>query len=150
VDIATIDQHYEQLEKEAQNTIQALTALASKLQAASEKGDQNAREWMLDLKEIALSIQEEENQATSLLQAIHEFVVNNLQAPPPPPAPSYQQMPPQPQPAYPAPPAYQAPPAYEGQGGGLLSRFTGSGFGRAIVTGAGFGIGADIVNSIFN
>ena len=153
MDIETIDRNYEQLQKEAQDTIQALTALAGKLQAASDKGDQNAREWMLDLKEVALSIQEEENQATALLQAIHDFIVNNLQAPP---EPAYQQPPP-PQPAYQAPPVYQQAPAYPQQapaspqqGGGMLSRLTGSGFGRAIVTGAGFGIGADIINSIFN
>ena len=147
MDIETIDRNYEQLQKEAQDTIQALTALAGKLQAASDKGDQNAREWMLDLKEIALNIQEEENQATALLQAIHDFIVNNLQAPS---QPAYQPAPPPPQPAYQAPPVYQQAPAYPQQGGGMLSRLTGSGFGRAIVTGAGFGIGADIINSIFN
>ena len=147
MDIETIDRNYEQLQKEAQDTIQALTALAGKLQAASDKGDPNAREWMLDLKEIALSIQEEENQATSLLQSIHDFMVNNLQAQP---QPAYQQPPPPPQPAYQQAPVYQQAPAYTQQGGGMLSRLTGSGFGRAIVTGAGFGIGADIINSIFN
>ena len=149
MDIETIDRNYEQLQKEAQGTIQALTALAGKLQAASDKGDQNAREWMLDLKEIALSIQEEENQATALLQSIHDFVVNNLQAPPAPtyqqapPAPTYQQAPP-PQPVYQQAPMYEQP-----QRGGTLSRFMGSGFGQAIVTGAGFGLGADLINSIF-
>jgi hypothetical protein len=35
------------------------------------------------------------------------------------------------------------------QPGGGLHRFLGSGFGRAIVTGAGFGIGDDLINSIF-
>ncbi len=34
-------------------------------------------------------------------------------------------------------------------GGGLLQRFTGCGFGRAIATGAGFGIGNDLINQIF-
>ncbi len=147
MDIETIDRNYEQLQKEAQDTIQALTALAGKLQAASDKGDPNAREWMLDLKEIALSIQEEENQATSLLQSIHDLIVNNLQAQP---TPAYQPAPPPPQPTYQQAPVYQQAPAYPQQGGGMLSRLTGSGFGRAIVTGAGFGIGADIINSIFN
>ncbi len=36
-----------------------------------------------------------------------------------------------------------------GRGGGMLQSFLGGGFGRAIVTGAGFGIGDDIINSIF-
>jgi len=141
VDIETIDRNYDQLQKEAQDTIQALTALAGKLQAASDKGDQNAREWMLDLKEVALSIQEEENQATALLQSIHDFVVNNLQAPP---QPAYQPAPPPAQPVYQPAPVYQQP-----QRGGALSHFMGSGFGQAIVTGAGFGLGADLINSIF-
>ena len=141
MDIETIDRNYDQLQKEAQDTIQALTALAGKLQAASDKGDQNAREWMLDLKEIALSIQEEENQATALLQSIHDFVVNNLQAPP---QPAYQPAPPPAQPVYQPAPVYQQP-----QRGGALSHFMGSGFGQAIVTGAGFGLGADLINSIF-
>jgi hypothetical protein len=35
------------------------------------------------------------------------------------------------------------------QGGGALQRFLGGGFGRAIVTGAGFGIGDDLINKIF-
>ena len=141
MDIETIDRNYDQLQKEAQDTIQALTALAGKLQAASDKGDQNAREWMLDLKEVALSIQEEENQATALLQSIHDFVVNNLQAPP---QPAYQPAPPPAQPVYQPAPVYQQP-----QRGGALSHFMGSGFGQAIVTGAGFGLGADLINSIF-
>lgn len=38
----------------------------------------------------------------------------------------------------------------QGQGpGGMLQQFLGGGFGRAIVTGAGFGIGDDIINKIF-
>lgn len=147
MDIETIDRNYDQLQKEAQDTIQALTTLAGKLQAASDKGDQNAREWMLDLKEIALSIQEEENQATALLQSIHDFVVNNLQAPQ---EPAYQPAPPPPQPVYQQAPAYQQAPLYQQpQRGGTLGRFMGSGFGQAIVTGAGFGLGADIISSIF-
>ena len=141
MDIETIDRNYDQLQKEAQDTIQALTALAGKLQAASDKGDQNAREWMLDLREVALRIQEEENQATALLQSIHDFVVNNLQAPP---QPAYQPAPPPAQPVYQQAPVYQQP-----QRGGALSHFMGSGFGQAIVTGAGFGLGADLINSIF-
>jgi hypothetical protein len=35
------------------------------------------------------------------------------------------------------------------QGGGILGGFMNSGFGRAIAMGAGFGIGDDLINSIF-
>jgi hypothetical protein len=33
--------------------------------------------------------------------------------------------------------------------GGTLQRFLGGGFGRAVVTGAGFGIGDDLIRKIF-
>ncbi|HLI56767.1 MAG TPA: hypothetical protein VKY26_06985 [Actinomycetota bacterium] len=163
MDIETIDANYEQLQKESKDTIDALTALANKLKAASDGGDQNAREWMLDLKEIALSIQDEENQTTSLLQSIHDFVVKELQTPPAVPAPEpvpYQQAP---QYQQPVPQQYQQPMGggimggsmmgggMAGGGGmmGSLGKFTGSGFGRAIVSGAGFGIGADLIGHLF-
>ena len=57
--------------------------------------------------------------------------------------------PPAAQPQYqaPFPPQYQ-PPAPSGGGG--LQRFLSGRFGQAIVTGAGIGIGDDIVNSIFD
>jgi hypothetical protein len=101
----------------------------------------------LDLKEIALAIRDEESTATSLLQAIHALVDSHVQSAsaPTPTALAYEQPS-----AY--PPPYQPPPyqphAYPQSGGGL-HRFLGSSFGQAIVTGAGFGIGDDLINSIF-
>ena len=59
---------------------------------------------------------------------------------PQPPQPQY------PQPQYPQP-QYQQP-QYP-QGGGMMQRFLGGGFGRAIATGAGFGIGDEIIQNIF-
>jgi len=77
------------------------------------------------------------------LQAIHNFVANQSQQPPvyqqPPQQPMYQQ------------PVYQQPmyqqPMY--QGGGWGGGFMGSTFGQAIAAGAGFGIGEEIIDSIF-
>lgn len=50
------------------------------------------REWMLDLKEIALAIQAEQNQVTALLQALHGFVARQAEqiasVLQPPPSPS--------------------------------------------------------------
>ena len=166
MDSETIDQNFQQLQKESEDTIEALKTLAQKLQTAVDAGDQNAREWILDLKQIALSVQEEENQATLLLQSIHEFVVKEMQAQPAPPPPAPPQQPVQ----YQQPPVqYQEPPQYPpggmgmggllgglgmgGMGGGMgggLGRFVNSGFGRAMVSGAGFGIGADIIGHIFH
>jgi hypothetical protein len=126
VDPETVDQNYAQLQQQGQQTSALTQTLAGKLQAAAAAGDANAREWMLDLKEITLGVQQEEGQVSLLLQSIHTMVDNYVQAAPPPP--QYQQ----------------------GMGGGgTLQRFLGGGFGRAIATGAGFGIGDDLINKIF-
>ncbi|HEX3779130.1 MAG TPA: hypothetical protein VHX38_05655 [Pseudonocardiaceae bacterium] len=140
MDIQTIDNSYAQLQQQSQQTVQLITQLAQKLQQAAAGGDQNAREWLLDLKEVTLGFQQEQNQVTLLLQAIHNYVANQAQAP------QYQQ----PQYQQPQQPVYQQP-MYGQQygGGGGFSRFMHSGFGQAISTGAGFAIGEDIINDIF-
>jgi hypothetical protein len=138
VDPETVDQNYAQLQQQGQQTAALIQALASKLQAAATAGDPNAREWALDLKEITLGVQQEEGQVSLLLQSIHSLVDNHVQnaVPPEYQQPQYQQ------------PQYQQP-QYQQGGGGTLQRFLGGGFGRAIVTGAGFGIGDDLINKIF-
>jgi hypothetical protein len=128
VDPETVDQNYAQLQQQGQQTAALIQALADKLQAAATAGDSNAREWMLDLKEIALGVQQEEGQTSLLLESIHSMVNNHVQA---------------------------ASPEQYGQGaggmgaGGTLQRFLGGGFGRAIMTGAGFGIGDDLIRRAF-
>jgi hypothetical protein len=151
MDADAVDRQYSALQQQAQQTAGLIQALAGKLSAAAGAGDPNAREWQLDLKEIALAIRDEENVATSLLQAIHSLVDDHVQNPVPAMPPQYQ-----PPAAYPAPPAYPQSPGYAQpqyaaypQPQGALQRFLGGSFGRAIATGAGFGIGDDIVNSIF-
>jgi len=143
MDIQTIDSQYSQLQGQAQQTVQELKDLATKLQAAQQAGNPDAREWLLDLKSIALAIQAEQNQVSNLLQALHGFVENQSQA--------LQQMPQQS--PWGQTPMQQPMPypqqGYPQQGGGLLGGLFNSGFGRAIVTGAGFGIGDDIINKIF-
>jgi hypothetical protein len=154
MDTATIDQQYNQLQTEFQDVATTIQQFAAKLQAAAQAGDQNAREWLLDLKQIALDVKDEQMQVTSLLQAIHGWAANEAQnaqqAPPPPP-------PPQQQPVYQQPPpqtvyVQQAPGGYGyggNQGGGMLGGFLNSGFGRAMEMGAGFAVGDDLINSIF-
>jgi hypothetical protein len=147
MDIQTIDNQYNQMQAQAQQTIGELKDLAAKLQAATAAGNQDAREWLLDLKSIAIAIQAEQNQVAGLLQAIHNFADNQRQ--------QVQQLPQQPgwgqTPNYPQQPyPQQAPYGYgQPQGGGFLGDLLNSGFGRAIVTGAGFGIGDDLINKIF-
>jgi hypothetical protein len=150
VDPQTVDQNYAQLQQQGQQTASLLQALAGKLQTAAAAGDTNAREWMLDLKEIALGVQQEEGQVSLLLQSIHSMVDNHVQSIG---QPGYQQQQGYQQPGY-QQQGYQ--PGYQQQGGmggmgggGMLQSFLGGGFGRAIVSGAGFGIGDDIINKIF-
>lgn len=139
MDVETIDQNYAQLQQQGRQTMQLIQALANKLQAAAAGGDQNAREWQLDLKEIALAVRDEEGQTSTLLGSIHSMIDNHVQqvttATTPPPG--YQQ-------PYPMQAGYPG-----GGGGGMLQRFLGGGFGRAIATGAGFGIGDEIIQNIF-
>lgn len=166
MDIETIDNQHTQLQTQAQQTISELQALAQKLQAAAQAGNQDAREWFLDLKSVALAIQAEQNQVTNLLGALHNYAVaqenqiqNHLQqvqsvpqsvpqsAPQPAPwggQPAYPQQQPYPQQGPYPPQGY-----YPQQGGGMLGGLFNSGFGRAMVTGMGFGIGDDLINKIF-
>jgi hypothetical protein len=152
VDPQTVDQNYAQLQQQGQQTASLLQTLAGKLQTAAAAGDTNAREWMLDLKEIALGVQQEEGQVSLLLQSIHSMVDNHVQSTG---QPGYQQQQGYQQPQY-QQQGYQQgyqQPGYQQQGGmgggGMLQSFLGGGFGRAIVSGAGFGIGDDIINKIF-
>lgn len=148
MDPETVDQNYAQLQQQAQQSAAQIQTLAGKLQAAAAAGDPNAREWMLDLKEITLGVQQEQGQVSLLLQSIHSMVNNQVQtmAQPQYQQPGYQQQPQYQQPQY-QQPGYQ--PQYQQGSGGMLQQFLGGGFGRAIVTGAGFGIGDDIIRSIF-
>jgi hypothetical protein len=148
MDIQTIDQQYQQLETQAQQTIQQIRELAGKLSTASQAGNQDAKEWLLDLKSIALAIQAEQNQVGLLLQALHGFVANQGQ--------TLTQQPPQ-QGPWGGPPQQAAPyyqggygPAPMGGGmGGMVGNFLNSGFGRAMEMGLGFGLGDQLINKIF-
>jgi hypothetical protein len=146
MDIQTIDNQYRQMQTQSQQTVQELRALATKLQGAAQAGNQDAREWFLDLKSIALAIQSEQNQVANLLQALHGFMENQNQNQMQQQGPWGNQQPMQQPMPYP-PQNYGGYP--QQQGGGLLGEIMNSGFGRAIVTGAGFGIGDDLINSIF-
>ncbi len=147
MDIQTIDNAYAQLQQEAGQTSQKLQVLASKLQAAAQNGDQNAREWMLDLREIALAIQTEESQVAVLLQAMHGFAVTGMQQPQYLAAPGSGAQ----SPGYGPPPGYAPQPGYgyPPQAGNPVSGFLNSGFGRAVELGLGFGLGDDLINKIF-
>ena len=62
MEIETIDRQYADLQSQSERVASEIAALAYKLKAADQSGNQNTREWILDLKEIALAIQAEQNQ----------------------------------------------------------------------------------------
>jgi hypothetical protein len=150
MDLQTIDQSYQQLQAQDQTIAQELQALAGKLQTAVQGGNTDAREWLLDLREVALAVQAQQQQMNQLLQAIHAMWQNQ----------QVQQDPMQPMSAA-SQPGYL--PQGMGQGGmasaygrpasgglmGTLSGFLGSGFGQAMEMGAGIGLGEDLINKIF-
>jgi hypothetical protein len=149
-DIDTIDQAHARFVAQADQTVAAIRSLAKKLQAAAAGGDTTAREWNLDLREVALALQGEQQEVARLLQAMHDFVANNANqaiAATPPDQPQYVQ-PQYEQPQY--EPVQEAPAQ---RSGGLLSRFMHGGFGRSMAQGAGigigFGVGESIIDDIF-
>jgi len=139
MDLQTVEQLYTQLQGQSQQSAQALQTLGAKLQTAAQSGDQQAREWSLDLRELALSFQAEQNQVANLLQSLHGMMVNQAQQMPQQTynTPDYTQQ--------------QAPlaPQQQQQQGGFFNNFLNSGFARSVEAGAGFGIGDDIINKIF-
>jgi hypothetical protein len=137
MDIATVEQQYNQLQQEAQGVSQGLQTLATKLKTAADSGNTAAREWLLDLRELAINIQQEQQQTMAVMQAVHQAVQNDLQG-----------QGGQWQPSFPQTPnagfVQQQP-----KSGGFLNSLEHSGFGQAMMMGAGFGIGDDLINSIF-
>jgi hypothetical protein len=139
MDTSSIDQAYGQLQGEFQDVAKSVQTLAEKLQAAANSGDNNAREWLLDLKQIALDIKDEQVQVNGLLQEIHAYVDQANQ--------HLQQMPQQ----MPMPSGFGGG-MFGGGGprrGGLFGGMLGGGFGQALEMGAGIGLGEDLINNIF-
>ncbi len=154
MDIQTVDQCWQQVQAQDQTINQSLQALAGKLQTAAAAGNADAREWLLDLRELALGFQGQQQQAALLLQAIHTMLQNeHAQLQQAPQAAYPQQAYPQggyPQQGYPQQAYPQG--GYQQQGGGMMGALGGllnSGFGRALEMGAGFGLGEDLINKIF-
>lgn len=137
MDVQTIEQTYTQLQQQAQQSAQALQALGSKMQAAAQTGDMQAREWSLDLRELALAFQAEQQQVTNLLQQLHAALANAQQDYGS--QPSYQQ------------PTQQVPvqPVQSVPDNNFVSNILNSGFARSVETGAGFSIGNDLIKEIF-
>ena len=138
MDLPTIDPPYNQLQQPAHHSAQALQPLGSNMQTASQTGDMQAREWSLDLRELALSFQAEQQQVTNLLQQLHAALTN---------AASNQQPVAAAQSPYDAQPPVQV--VGQAQDNGFFSNILNSGFARSVEAGAGFSIGNDLIKEIF-
>lgn len=155
MDLQVVDQAYQQVRAQDQGIAQELQALAGKLQAAAQAGNLDAREWLLDLRQLALAVQGQQQQMNLLLQAIHAAWQNQAAAQQMSPQMAPQMAPPMQQPGYapaqgyaPAPMGFAQPAA----GGGIMGALGGlfnSSFGQAIEMGAGIGLGEDLINKLF-
>ncbi|MFT8950804.1 MAG: hypothetical protein ABF979_00895 [Gluconobacter sp.] len=138
MDVQTIEQTYNQLQQQAQQSAQTLQALGGKMQTAAQTGDLQAREWSLDLRELALSFQAEQQQVTNLLQQLHAALEN---------AANSQQETITASSSYTVQPPVQA--IEQASDNGFFSNILNSGFARSVEAGAGFSIGNDLIKEIF-
>jgi hypothetical protein len=141
MDTSSIDQAYGQLQTEFKDVADSIQGLAAKLQSAAQGGDANAKEWLLDLRQVALDVKDEQVQVNALLSTIHGFVDNanqQLQM-------ESQQM----QGGQMGRGGMGGGMFGGGRGGGMFGGFLGGGFGRAMEMGAGIGLGEDLINRIF-
>lgn len=131
MDERDVDREYERLEKAAQKAAEMMSALGRKLSAAAAQGDQNAREWNLDLREVALAVKAEEQQMRSLLDALDRHADAQARD-------------------FAGRGGYRPQVYYDnGYRGGYGGGFFGGGFGQALAMGAGFGLGEEIIDDIF-
>ena len=126
-----VDREYERLQEQARRTADLIRALNEKVGARAAQGDAMAREWSLDLREVALAVRDEEQQMKTLLNAMDELAdqqANEI---------ARRQ-------------SYERPVYYDrGYRGGYGGGFFGGGFGQALAMGAGFGLGEEIIEDIF-
>ena len=131
MDYQTAENQAVQLQSQANQVAESVKDLGAKLQA--KLTDQTlARELMLDLRETAVAIQQQNQSALMLIQQMAEYIhglESHLNA--------------QPQTTYPTR-GWSAQP-YAGTGGGFMGNVM-SGLGM----GAGFGLASDLVGSLFS
>lgn len=118
------------LHQQADQTVQTISTLASKLQTKISDADL-ARELTLDLREAALAIQQQNQSASMLIEQMAEYI-HTLES----------HVNTQPQPTFQTRGWSSGP---WGGGGGFMSNLV-SGLGM----GAGFGLANDLVGDIFN
>ena len=116
-----------QVEQQSQTLIQNIQTLAQKLRSAAPD-EATGREWSMDLREIALSVQSENQMLANLVTQMGQYI-QTLEA----------QLQTHPN------PSVQPRGWASSGGGGFLGNLT-AGLGM----GAGFGLAEDAINGIFN
>lgn len=131
MDYSVAEQQITQAQQQSQAVIGKMQEFAQKLRSQAPD-DTTGREWAMDLREIAMGIQQQNQTALMLLQQMGQYIhtlENELDTHP---APSVQ------------PRGWGAGGAW-GTGGGFLGNLT-TGLGL----GTGFAVAEDVVNDIFN
>jgi lipopolysaccharide biosynthesis regulator YciM len=123
MDYQTAVQQIQQVQQQAQDTVSKIQALAQKI-AASVADKTNARELVMDLREVALGVQQEQQQAMAVLQQLGQYI-QTLEG------------------ELSTHPTTQVQPRGWGGGGGFLSNLT-----SGLAMGAGFGLADDLIGSI--
>jgi len=131
VDYQSAEGQAAQLQSQANQSAQSLKQLAEKLQT-KVTDPQLSRELLLDLRETALAIQQQNQSAGALIEQMAQYIhvleshLNTL------PQPGFQTR------------GWSAQPYYGASGGFMGNVVSGLGLG------AGFGLASDLVSSIFN
>lgn len=130
MDYASAENQIVQVQQQSQALMQKMQALAQKLRSAAPD-DTTGREWAMDLREVAMSMQNQ-NQAMGMLVSQMEEYIKTLET----------QLETHPNPTV-QPRGWAARP--RGGGGGFMGSLI-SGLGM----GAGFAVADDVVGDIFN
>jgi predicted nucleic acid-binding Zn-ribbon protein len=124
MDYQTAVQQIQQIQQQAQDTVGKIQALAQKL-AANVADKTAARDLVTDLREVALGVQQEQQQAMAVLQQLGQYI-QTLEG------------------ELNTHPTTQVQPRGWSGGGGFLSSLT-----SGLAMGAGFGLADDLLGGLF-
>ncbi len=123
MDYQTAVQQIQQVQQQAQDTVSKIQALAQKI-GANISDKNTARDLVMDLREVALGVQQEQQQAMTVLQQLGQYI-QTLEG------------------ELNTHPTTNVQPRGWGGGGGFLSNLT-----SGLAMGAGFGLADDLIGSL--
>ena len=123
MDYQTAVQQIQQVQQQAQDTVSKIQALAQKI-AANISDKNTARDLVMDLREVGLGVQQEQQQAMTVLQQLGQYI-QTLEG------------------ELNTHPTTNVQPRGWGGGGGFLSNLT-----SGLAMGAGFGLADDLIGSL--